>query len=271
MRTSARALAEKINSIKGSGDLNVRSSALPTWCPGCGYFGIHQGINNAIVELGLELHNTVTVSGIGCAGRYSFFTSTYGLHTVHGRALPTATGVKLANPKLTVFAVGGDGDGLAIGGGHFAHVARRDIDINYILFDNSIYGLTKGQPSPSSPLGTKTKASPSGTIDKPLNATMMALTYGASFVARLFAGDPAMITRAIVEGVRNPGFSFFHVYSSCVTFDKSFKTWANLKKWVHPLNETYDPTNYRQAVNTVLDDDFSLGVIYRRPQDPQQD
>ena len=185
--------------------------------------------------------------------------------------MPTATGVKLANPKLTVFAVGGDGDGLAIGGGHFAHVARRDIDINYILFDNSIYGLTKGQPSPSSPLGTKTKASPSGTIDKPLNATMMALTYGASFVARLFAGDPAMITRAIVEGVRNPGFSFFHVYSSCVTFDKSFKTWANLKKWVRPLNETYDPTNYRQAVNTVLDDDFSLGVIYRRPQDPQQD
>ncbi len=264
MRTSARALAQKINSIKQSGDLNVRSSALPTWCPGCGYFGIHQGINNCIVELGLELNNIVTVSGIGCAGRYSFFTSTYGLHTVHGRALPTATGVKLANPKLTVFAVGGDGDGLAIGGGHLPHVARRNVDINYILFDNSIYGLTKGQPSPSSPVGTKTKASPSGTMDKPLNATLMALTYGASFVARLFAGDPKMITEALVEGVQNPGFSFFHVYSSCVTFDKSFKTWTNLKKWVHPLPENYDTADYRQAFNEVLSDDFSLGVIFKR-------
>lgn len=264
MKTSARALAEKINGIRESGNLKVRSSALPTWCPGCGYFGIHQGINNCIVDLGLELHNVVTVSGIGCAGRYPFFTSTYGLHTVHGRALPTATGVKLANPELTVFAIGGDGDGLAIGGGHFAHVARRDVNINYVLFDNSIYGLTKGQPSPSSPIGTKTKASPSGTVDKPLNATLMALTYGASFVARLYAGNPEMITAALVEGVKNPGFSFFHVYSACVTFDKSFKTWNNLKKWTHPLADGYDPTDYRGAVAEVLDNDFSLGVIYRR-------
>ncbi len=264
MKTSARALAEKINGIRESGNLKVRSSALPTWCPGCGYFGIHQGINNCIVDLGLELHNVVTVSGIGCAGRYPFFTSTYGLHTVHGRALPTATGVKLANPELTVFAIGGDGDGLAIGGGHFAHVARRDVNINYVLFDNSIYGLTKGQPSPSSPIGTKTKASPSGTVDKPLNATLMALTYGASFVARLYAGNPEMITAALVEGVKSPGFSFFHVYSACVTFDKSFKTWNNLKKWTHPLADGYDPTDYRGAVAEVLDNDFSLGVIYRR-------
>lgn len=264
MRTSARVLAQRIDEIKESGQLRVRSSALPTWCPGCGYFGIHQGINNCIVKLGLDLHNIVTVSGIGCAGRYSFFTSSYGLHTVHGRTLPTATGVKLANPELTVFAVGGDGDGLAIGGGHFAHVARRDVNINYILFDNSIYGLTKGQPSPSSPVGTKTKASPLGTNDKPLNATLMALTYGASFVARLFAGDPEMITRALVEGVQTPGFSFFHVYSSCVTFDKSFKTWTNLKKWVHPLSADYDPTDYKAAVNEVLDNDFSLGVIFKK-------
>lgn len=264
MRTSGRILAERVNDIKDSGESRVRSSALPTWCPGCGYFGIHQGINKSIVELGLDMHNIVTVSGIGCAGRYSFFTSSYGLHTVHGRTLPTATGVKLANPELTVFAIGGDGDGLAIGGGHFAHVARRDININYIMFDNSIYGLTKGQPSPSSPIGTKTKASPAGTIDKPLNATLMALTYGASFVARLFAGDPEMITRALVEGIQAPGFSFFHVYSSCVTFDKAFKTWTNLKKWVHPVPRNYDPTNYKAAVNEVLEDDFSLGVIYRR-------
>jgi len=204
------------------------------------------------------------VSGIGCAGRYPFFSHTYGLHTVHGRTLPVATGVKLANPDLTVFAIGGDGDGLAIGGGHLPHVARRDIDVNYLLFDNSIYGLTKGQPSPSSRPGTITKASPGGTSEKPLNATLLALTYEASFVARLFAGDPNGMALALREGVKTPGFAFFHIYTSCVTFDKAFKTWSNLKQWVHPLPPTYDPTNRRKAFETVLEDNFSTGIIYRR-------
>jgi 2-oxoglutarate ferredoxin oxidoreductase subunit beta len=171
--------------------------------------------------------------------------------------------VKLANPDLTVFAVGGDGDGLAIGGGHFPHVARRNININYLLFDNSIYGLTKGQPSPSSPVGTKTKASPTGTVDQPLNATLMALTYGASFIARLFAGNPRSITAALVEGARREGFSFFHIYTSCVTFDKAFKTWNNLKTRVHGLPDGYDPSNRRAAFGHILGDDFSTGVIYR--------
>jgi 2-oxoglutarate ferredoxin oxidoreductase subunit beta len=205
----------------------------------------------------------VTVSGIGCAGRYPFFAEGYGLHAVHGRALPVATGIKLANPKLTVFTVGGDGDGLAIGGGHLPHVARRNVDINYVLFDNSIYGLTKGQPSPSSPVGTKTKASPYGAEDNPLNATLLALSHGASFIARLFAGDPKGITEALKEGVQREGFSFFHVYTSCVTFDKIFKTWNNLKEKVHPLPENYDPHDRGQAFNMVLEDDYSLGVIYR--------
>ena len=174
-----------------------------------------------------------------------------------------ATGVKLANPDLTVYAVGGDGDGLAIGGGHFSHVARRNVDINYLMFDNSIYGLTKGQPSPSSPLGMKSKASPGGTVDKPLNATLLALTYGASFVARLFAGDPTTIAEALMEGTRHRGFSFFHIYTTCVTFDKQFKTWDNLKRWVHPLPDGYDPTDQRQAFNQVLEDDFSMGVLFK--------
>lgn len=264
MKTSARELADQVKQMKDSGRFSPRSGALPTWCPGCGYFGIHQGLNECIAELRLPLHEIVTVSGIGCAGRYPFFTNNYGLHTVHGRTLPAATGVKLANPKLTVFAIGGDGDGLAIGGGHLPHIARRNIDVNYLLFDNSIYGLTKGQPSPTSPIGSKTKASPYGTTDKPLNATLMALTYGASFVARLFAGDPKGITAALLEGVRNPGFSIFHIYTSCVTFDKSFKTWTNLKKWTHPLPEDYDYTDIRRAFDEVLRDDFSLGIIYKR-------
>jgi 2-oxoglutarate ferredoxin oxidoreductase subunit beta len=147
MKTPGRALAEKVRRIEESRVFDVRSDELPTWCPGCGYFGIHQGLNSCIRELGLGYHEVVTVSGIGCAGRYPFFSSTYGFHSVHGRALPTATGVKLGNPSLTVYAIGGDGDGLAIGGGHLPHVARRDVDINYLLFDNSIYGLTKGRPT----------------------------------------------------------------------------------------------------------------------------
>lgn len=264
MKTSGRALAAQVAKINETRIFDVRSENLPTWCPGCGYFGIHQGLNNAIQRLALPHHRIVTVSGIGCAGRYPFFTHTYGLHTVHGRALPVSTGVKLANPELTVIAVGGDGDGLGIGGGHLPHVIRRNIDVNYLLFDNSIYGLTKGQPSPSSPLSFKTKASPQGTTDAPLNATLMALSYGATFVARLFAGDPESITEALVEGIQHKGFSFFHLYTTCVTFDKEFKTWQNLKEWVHPISKNHDPSNLKQAIHVALDDQFSLGILYKK-------
>ncbi|MBW2208034.1 MAG: 2-oxoacid:ferredoxin oxidoreductase subunit beta [Deltaproteobacteria bacterium] len=264
MKTPGRVLAEKVAKIKEAGTFSVRSENLPTWCPGCGYFGIHQGLNNAIRQLDLPHHEVVTVSGIGCAGRYPFFVDTYGLHTVHGRALPVSTGIKMANPGLTVFAVGGDGDGLGIGGGHLPHIARRDVDVNYLLFDNSIYGLTKGQPSPSSPLGTKTKASPQGSTEAPLNGTLMALSYGASFVARLFAGDPESITEALIEGIQHKGFSFFHLYTSCVTFDKTFKTWDHLKEWVHPISEDHDTSDLKQAMSLALDDEFCLGLLYRR-------
>jgi len=264
MKTPGHILSEQVKQIEASRIFDVRSDELPTWCPGCGYFGIHQGLNNAVQRLGIPHHKVVTVSGIGCAGRYPFFTNTYGLHTVHGRALPVSTGVKMANPELTVFAVGGDGDGLAIGGGHLPHISRRDVDINYLLFDNSIYGLTKGQPSPSSPTGFKTKASPYGSMDRPLNATLLALSYGASFVARLFAGDPEGITKVLMEGIQHKGFSFFHLYTSCVTFDKQFKTWDHLKTWIHPLPEHHDPSDYKLAMERVLGDDFSTGIFYRR-------
>jgi len=254
---------EAIAGRRETGELEYRSDQLPTWCPGCGYFGIHQGLNNAIQRLKIPHYRTITVSGIGCAGRYPFFANTYGLHTVHGRALPIATGVKQASPELTVFAVGGDGDGLAIGGGHLPHIARRNVDVNYLLFDNSIYGLTKGQPSPSSSIGLKTKVSPEGSIDTPLNATLMALSYGAAFVARLFAGDPEGIADVLMEGIQHPGFAFFHIYTSCVTFDKQFKTWNRLTENAHSLPEKYDPSDMKQAMGHVLDDDFSMGVIYK--------
>ena len=264
MRTPPKEIANRLQDISDKGVFSPRSENIPTWCPGCGYFGIHHGLTMAIHELNIPLHNIVIVSGIGCAGRYPFFSSTYGLHTVHGRALPVATGVKLARPELTVFAVGGDGDGLGIGGGHLPHIARRDIDVNYILFDNSIYGLTKGQPSPSSPVGFKTKASPNGTKDQPLNATLMALSYGATYVARLFAGDPEEIKDAIIEGINHKGFAFLHVYTSCVTFDKTFKTWDHLRQWVHPLPQDHDPSDLTQAINVAMQDPFATGILFKR-------
>jgi 2-oxoglutarate/2-oxoacid ferredoxin oxidoreductase subunit beta len=262
MKTRSNLLAKQINDIREAKQFGARSQNLPTWCPGCGYFGILHAFNNNLKTMELPLHKCVIVSGIGCAGRYPFFTGTYGLHTVHGRTLPVATGVKLANPELTVFAIGGDGDGLAIGGGHLPHAIRRDVNVNYLLFDNSIYGLTKGQPSPSSPIGTTTKASPFGTLDKPLNATLMALTYGATFVARLFAGDPDGLCQALEQGVRHEGFSLFHIYTTCVTFDKTFKTWSNLKSKIHDVPESHDYTNFKSAFDHVLNDDYSTGIIY---------
>ena len=264
MKTPGRQIADKVSQISASEKFSIRSRNLPTWCPGCGYFGIHQGINEAIYELNIPHHKIVTVSGIGCAGRYPFFVDTYGFHSAHGRALPVATGVKLANPDLTVFAVGGDGDGLGIGGGHLPHMARKNIDVNYILFDNSIYGLTKGQPSPSTPVGFKAKASPYGNKPEPLNGTLMALSYGASFVARLFAGAPKQIAEVVKAAVHHPGFSFIHVYTSCVTFDKQFKTWDFLKKTVHPLPDEYDAADRKAAIAMVLDDDYAMGIIYKR-------
>ncbi len=270
MKTPGPQLAHQVEDIRERNTFEPRSQSLPTWCPGCGYFGILHAVNNALKQLKKPLHETMIVSGIGCAGRYPFFTNTYGLHAVHGRALPTATGVQMANPDLTVLAIGGDGDGLAIGGAHFPHSIRRDVNINYLLFDNSIYGLTKGQPSPSSPVGTRSKASPYGTVDQPLNATLMALTFGCGFIARLFAGDPTGITQALLQGIRHEGFSFFHILTTCVTFDKSYKTWANLKESVHPLPDTYDPTDYRRSFDEVLTNDFSTGIIFRRPGNGEQ-
>ena len=264
MKTSGKILAAQVDSINESEVFKVRSGNLPTWCPGCGYFGIHQGLNNAIQEMAIPHHEIVTVSGIGCAGRYPFFSNTYGIHALHGRALPMATGVKLGKPELTVFAVGGDGDGLGIGGGHLPHICRRDINVNYLLFDNSIYGLTKGQTSPSSPTGFKTKTTPDGNLDQPLNATLMTLAYGAGFVARLFAGDPEGITRALLEGIKHPGFAFFHIYTSCVTFDKQFKTWDNLKERIHPIPASHDRHDRAAAIAHIMEDDYSTGVVYEK-------
>jgi len=202
---------------------------LPTWCPGCGHFTPLQGLYEAAERLKILPKNFVVVSGIGCSGRFPFFIKGFGLHALHGRAIPIATGVKLANPELSVVAVGGDGDGVGIGGGHFPHAARSNFNLTYLLLDNAIYGLTKGQTSPTSPIGMVSGTSPYGNIAQPLNPLTMALTYGATYVARVFSQDRDNVTDMITEAIAHKGFSFIHVLSPCIEFHKTvtYESWEN--------------------------------------------
>jgi 2-oxoglutarate ferredoxin oxidoreductase subunit beta len=257
-------LEEKLSEIRSDGHQDYRSKALPTWCPGCGYFSMAEGYTVALKRLGLDPENVVTVSGIGCASRFPFFVNTYGFHTLHGRVLPVATGVKQANDKLHVVAVGGDGDAFAIGGGHIPHAARRNVDITYLVFDNGIYGLTKGQTSPTSVLGFKTPTTPYQNGDEPLNPLMMLLAYRASFVAQAYAGRPHQLCDLIAEAIAHRGFSYVHILSPCVTFDKTTKTYKNLNVLVRDIAEDHDTTSLTAGMAEAMRTDHpGLGVLYR--------
>jgi len=257
-------LEEKLKEIQESGRLGYRSRSLPTWCPGCGYFAITEGVASALNALGVAPHEVVIVSGIGCASRFPFFMNAYGLHTLHGRTLPVATGVKLANDRLSVIAIGGDGDGFAIGGGHIPHAARRNVDITYLLCDNAIYGLTKGQISPTTELGFRSKIAPYGNHDAPLNPLMMLLAYGASWVGQAYAGDPHHLAEMIARAIEHRGFSYLNILSPCVTFDKTNRTYRALDLAVRHLAETHDPADVMAAMAEARDRDHpALGLFYR--------
>ena len=256
-------LEDKVDEIRQSGRLAYRSTALPTWCPGCGYYSMTEGLVNALTELRIKTEDTVIVSGIGCASRFPFFMDTYGFHTLHGRALPVATGVKVANDKLTVVAVGGDGDGFAIGCGHIPHAARRNVNITYLLFDNGIYGLTKGQVSPTSATGFITPTSPFQNRDAPLNPLLMLLSYGASWVGQAYAGWPHHLTQLIRQALEHPGFSYLHVLSPCVTFDKTDRTYQNLDLAVRELDADHDSSDMAAAMRAAADTSTPmLGLYY---------
>lgn len=201
---------------------DYRSEVKPIWCPGCGDFTVLSALVKALVQKQLPPKDTVIISGIGCSSRLPDFVATYSLHVVHGRVLPTALGLKLANPKLTVIAAGGDGDGLAIGGNHFLHAARRNATMLYIMMDNNIYGMTKGQPSPTTAYHLETKASPYGVPDLPVNPSALAILAGATFVARTFSAKTAEMTELFLKALDHPGFSFIQVLSPCVTFHNTF-------------------------------------------------
>ncbi len=257
-------LEEKLRQVQESGRLGYRSKALPTWCPGCGYFAIVEGVTAALNQLGIPNRDAVVVSGIGCSSRFPFFMNTYGFHTLHGRTLPVATGVKTANDALTVVAVGGDGDGFAIGGGHVPHAARRNLDVTYLLFDNGIYGLTKGQTSPTSVTGFKTTTTPYENPDRPLNPLLMLLSYGASWVGQSYAGRPAHLKEMIAAAIAHRGFSYLHILSPCVTFDKTSKTYVNLEMQVRDLPAEHDPASLGAAMALAMNQDRpALGLYYK--------
>lgn len=237
-----------------------KSDLKPIWCPGCGDFGVLAAVYRAFATLDFDPDNTVIVSGIGCSSRFPGFVTTYGYHSLHGRALPTALGVKLANPDLNVIAVGGDGDGFAIGGGHFPHSARRNIDITYVVMNNQVYGLTKGQVSPTSLSEQKSPTSPSGNMEQPLNTIASAVAADCAFVARGASFRAKELTELIVEGIEYPGFSFIDAFSPCTAFNNRTQEW---KQDVHDLPAGHDTSDRAAAFAAAIDDHMSLGVFYK--------
>src|SRR5512134_3694583 len=212
---------------------DYRSDLKPIWCPACGDYGVVQAIYRALANVGRPPHEIAFVSGIGCSSRIPGYTTAYGFNSVHGRALPIAQGIKFANPDLLVLAAGGDG--FAIGGGHLPHTIRRNPDITYIVMDNQIYGLTKGQLSPTSPPGLGTVTSGYGSMEDPVNPLLYVLAYGAGFVAQGTPADMPGLSAVIEEALRFPGFSFVNVQSPCVTFGEEEQQLRAHKAHMKPL------------------------------------
>ena len=250
---------------------DYKSDLKPIWCPGCGDFGVVQAIYRALAAVGRPPHEIAFISGIGCSSRIPGYTTAYGFNTVHGRALPIAQGIKLASPELLVLAAGGDGDGFSIGGGHVAHAIRRNIDLTYIIMDNQIYGLTKGQLSPTSPRGLKTASSTYGSMEDPVNPLLYVLGYGCRFVAQGTPADMNQLSALIEEGIRFPGFAFINVQSPCVTYgevDAQLKTQKTKMKSLESMG--HDPKNRIAAMDLAqhYGTDLYTGVFYRDPQPP---
>jgi 2-oxoglutarate ferredoxin oxidoreductase subunit beta len=245
------------------------SGIKPIWCPGCGDYSVLASLTNALAHLQLPPERVALISGIGCSSRIPAYTNVYGFHGVHGRALPLASGLKLARPDLTVIAAGGDGDGFSIGGNHFLHACRRNVDMTYIVMDNQVYGMTKGQASPTTAPDWKGSGlTPEGTGVNPFLPLVIALSAGANFIARCFSGMPANTTEILVEAIRHPGFSLVQVLSPCVTFRPEQRQWKNL---VRMAAEGLG-TDLRGAARQLVDDDgMTVGrVMYRGAREPYQ-
>ena len=244
---------------------DLKTPCSPTWCPGCGNMPIWAAFKNAAVTEGWDNVNTALVAGIGCHGHIVDFTKLTSFEGLHGRALPVACGLKVANPNLNVFVFTGDGDCFGEGGNHFLHTARRNHDLTVILHDNGLYALTTGQTSPLSPHGFKTKSTPQGNPDEPINPLALAITAGATFVARAYAGDIPKLTATIIEANKHQGFSFIDVLQPCVTFNKQF-THQFFQENTYQLDKSHDPANKMGAYEKVHEfglKQIPLGIFYR--------
>ena len=238
---------------------NFKSAYKPIWCPGCGDYTVLSSVTKALALMGVPPKDCAVVSGIGCSSRIPAYTTCYGFHGVHGRSLAAATGLKVARPDLQVLVAGGDGDGYSIGGNHFLHACRRNVDMTYLVMDNHVYGMTKGQPSPTTEPDWDSKLSPGGTGVRVFHPLVVALASGANFVARAFAGDLHGTAAIIAKAMQHPGFSFVEILSPCVTFRPEQREW---RKMVHPA--TVEPTDdaARAARRLMTDDGFNIGVLY---------
>jgi 2-oxoglutarate ferredoxin oxidoreductase subunit beta len=250
---------------------HYKSALKPIWCPACGDYGVVQAVYRALAAIGRAPHEIAFVSGIGCSSRIPGYTTAYGFNTVHGRALPIAQGIKLANPDLLVLVAGGDGDGFSIGGGHVPHAVRRNVDLTYMVMDNQIYGLTKGQLSPTSPQGLMTASSPFGSFEQPVNPLQYVLGYGCNFVAQGTPADMGGLASIIEEAIRYPGFSFVNIQSPCVTYGRPDSQLKVLKSGMKSLASMgHDASNRLEAMSLAREYGTTLytGVFYRNPDPP---
>jgi 2-oxoglutarate ferredoxin oxidoreductase subunit beta len=252
---------------------DLKGKADPDWCPGCGDFGVLSALKQAIVELGLRPHEVMTISGIGCSSNLPGYINTYGMHTLHGRALAVATGAALANHEMKVVVTGGDGDGYGIGGNHFLHAMRRNVDLTYIVMDNQIYGLTTGQTSPTSIKGMKTKSTPMGSVENPVNPIPLAIAAGATYVARGYTGQVKHLVELIKGGIVHKGFALIDAFSPCVTFNHD-NTHDFFKQRTYKLEErSHDPTDFHAAMERGYEwgEEIPIGLFWKREDLPSLD
>jgi len=252
---------------------DFKGKAEPDWCPGCGDFGVLSALKMALAELDIRPHEAMVISGIGCSSNLPGYISTYGMHTLHGRALSVATGAQMANHEMKIIVTGGDGDGYGIGGNHFVHSMRRNVDVTYIVMNNQIYGLTTGQLSPTSTKGMKTKSTPNGSVENPINPIPLAIAAGATYVARAYTGQVKHMVELIKGGIQHRGFALIDAFSPCVTFnhENSHEFFKQRTKKLEDMG--HDPTDFAAAMKYGYewDDEIPIGLFWKRNDLPSLD
>ncbi len=247
---------------------DFRTELEPVWCTGCGDYGVLKGLTQALADLEIAPEKLAVISGIGCSSRLPGYVKAYSFNSIHGRALPIASGLQLARPEMTTVVVGGDGDGFSIGLGHIPHAVRRDVNLTYAVMDNGIYGLTKGQASPTTEQESKRSRGLAGGEETPLNPVLLVLSSGCGFVARTHAGNMPHMRQMFRDAILYPGFSFVHVLAGCVTYQPRGYADGLLQR-SYLLPEDRDTSDLDAAMRLAREDRFPLGVIYRRPPAPQ--